>query len=137
MFSVLFAVRPLHLVVMLHYGRGIEWRFHGCVGRVRNLHCDGYDERPDRVSVDHVHCYSAGGRPNSPLESGIRLAWDGRHIFRPALYRHHVYPIVFTVRPLHSCDMLHHSWLVDWKLHGRFRRGCWGLHGDNYDERFR
>jgi hypothetical protein len=43
MFSVVFAVRPLHHVVMFHHGRGIEWRFHGCVRGVRNLHCDCYD----------------------------------------------------------------------------------------------
>jgi hypothetical protein len=135
MFSVLFAVRPLHLVVMLNLGRRTEWRFHGCVRRVRNLHCDGYDERRERISVDHVHCYSAGGWPNSPLESGIRLAWDGRDTFRPALYGHHVYSIVFTVRPLHRGDMLHHGWLVDRKLHGCVRRLCWSLHGDGYDER--
>jgi hypothetical protein len=43
MFSVLFAVRPLQFVVMLNLCRRIEWRFHGCVRRVRNLHCHGYD----------------------------------------------------------------------------------------------
>jgi hypothetical protein len=135
MFSILFAVRPLHLVVMLNLGGDTEWRFHGCVRRVRNLHCNGYDERRDRISVDHVHCYSAGGWPNSRFESGIRLAWNGRHTLRPALYGHHVYPIVFTVWPLHSCVMLHHGWHDDWKLHGRVKRGCRGLHGDYYDER--
>jgi hypothetical protein len=136
MFSVSFAVRPLHNIVMFHLGWHVEWRFHGCVRRVRNVHRDGYDERRERISVGYVHCYSASGWPNSHLESGIRLAWDVRHTFRPALHGHDVYSIVFAVRPLHLGVMLDLGWHDGWKLHGRVKRGCWGLHSDYYDERF-
>jgi hypothetical protein len=135
MFSISFAVRPFHHIVMLHHGRLVERRFHDCVRRVRNLHCDGYDERRDRISVGYVHCYSAGGWPNSHLESGIGLAWDGRHIIWPALYGDLVYSNVFTVRPLHLGVMLDLGGHDDRKLLGRVRRACWGLHGDYYDER--
>jgi hypothetical protein len=60
--SGVFAVRPLHLVLMLDLSRTIDWSLHRCfIGGCWKLYRDGYDERGERYNLRHLQRDNANG----------------------------------------------------------------------------
>jgi hypothetical protein len=129
--------RSLHYANMHNLSRrSIGFRVHGRIRRgCWQLYGDDYDERAERHENGTIHRYSSAC-PDVVLESNIRFAGDCCDGLRGQLLGYYVQPVVYSVRSLlfHS-DMFDLEWDVDWKLHGRLRRGCGQLYGDCYDER--
>jgi hypothetical protein len=127
----LYSVRSLEFSDMLNLVWHVDWKFHGCIGRVRNLHCLGYDERRERLIGDgHLHCHS----DDTYFESHPGRCRHRSHRLRGELCGDDVYSVIYADWALRFSGMLDlRNWHTLWKLHGRVNRDSWHVYGDGYN----